>query len=102
MKRRRLKRYNDQRITVTGRFIRYSENTRTGSRTALLRNIVNAADGNFLCDHIWLPCGVNQPFPSDCLRGDLVQFRATVRKFPSGYYLVSLVYARIIQPVPIP
>lgn len=27
MKRRRLKRYANRRITVTGRFIRYSENT---------------------------------------------------------------------------
>jgi len=98
MKRRRLSRYKGQRITVIGRFIRYSKSKRSGEGTALIRNIVNAANDRFLCDHIWLLCGSNV-FPADCLKGDLVQFRAHVRQFPDGYYLVSPVKARVIQPV---
>jgi len=100
LKRSKLRKFRNRAITVCARFVRYGRNSAIGSRTALFIQVTHVATGRSLCDHIWMPCGVNQPIPNDCVRGDILQFRAIVKKKYQGYYLVSPRKIRIVGPRP--
>ena len=93
MKRGRLKKLNRQTIAVHAKFNKFSWHKYKGTRTALLEDIHRAADQRYLCDHHWLPA---ERFWR-CQKGDIVRFRATVRKMRDGFYLANPYKIRVLQ-----
>lgn len=86
--RRRLRKLRDKRVTLRGRFVRWGADY-AGNRTVLLRDVTNC-NGEFLCDHVWMHCSQKRHSLEGVVKGDQLQFRATVRKYHKGLALAGL------------